>query len=273
MTDVFDHLERDHRGIAIGLWARRAIVAGCSSSRASRSARAPTIAHPRLVLDEGWVEGMQFNSIEPAPVSEASRDGRVVLSYDRSRPATSCRLDAVRGQPDQRRSPPYGLELDDAEQPVAAPPNHRPALSMDLVLRTIFVFFLILVITRAVGRPRAELLEPFDLILLVVIGDLVQQGVTQSDYSLTGATIVIATVALLTVHRMAQLPLPPPAPAARGRAGRPRRRRPRPRAQPAPPADDARRAGGRGPPAQINSLDDVRFAVLETNGRISFATR
>ena len=41
------------------------------------------IAHPRLVLDEGWVEGMQFNSIEPAPVSEASRDGRVVLSYDR----------------------------------------------------------------------------------------------------------------------------------------------------------------------------------------------
>ena len=29
-------------------------------------------------------------------------------------------------------------------------------------------------------------MEPFDLILLVVIGDLVQQGVTQSDYSLTG---------------------------------------------------------------------------------------
>ena len=41
------------------------------------------IAHPRLVLDQGWVEGMQFNSTEPAPVSEASRDGRVVLSYDR----------------------------------------------------------------------------------------------------------------------------------------------------------------------------------------------
>ena len=38
-------------------------------------------------------------------------------------------------------------------------------------------------------------MEPFDLILLVVIGDLVQQGVTQSDYSLTGATMVIVTVA------------------------------------------------------------------------------
>src|SRR5215210_2259472 len=42
-------------------------------------------------------------------------------------------------------------------------------------------------------------MEPFDVILLVVIGDLVQQGVTQSDYSLTGATIVVATLAVLTV--------------------------------------------------------------------------
>src|ERR1700750_1503811 len=70
---------------------------------------------------------------------------------------------------------------------------------MDVVLRTIFVFFLILVITRAVGRRELSSMEPFDLILLVVIGDLVQQGVTQSDYSLTGATMVIVTVAVLTV--------------------------------------------------------------------------
>ena len=70
---------------------------------------------------------------------------------------------------------------------------------MDLVLRTIFVFFLILVITRAVGRRELSSMEPFDLILLVVIGDLVQQGVTQSDYSLTGATTVIVTMAVLVV--------------------------------------------------------------------------
>jgi uncharacterized membrane protein YcaP (DUF421 family) len=42
-------------------------------------------------------------------------------------------------------------------------------------------------------------MEPFDLILLVVIGDLVQQGVTQSDYSLTGAATVLVTIALLVV--------------------------------------------------------------------------
>jgi uncharacterized membrane protein YcaP (DUF421 family) len=70
---------------------------------------------------------------------------------------------------------------------------------MDLVLRTIYVFVLIVIVTRAVGRREQSSLEPFDLILLVVIGDLVQQGVTQSDNSLTGATLVIVTTALLTV--------------------------------------------------------------------------
>src|SRR3954452_17622333 len=70
---------------------------------------------------------------------------------------------------------------------------------MDLVFRTVYVFVLIFVVTRAVGRRELSWMEPFDLILLVVMGDLVQQGVTQSDYSLTGATTVIVTLALLTV--------------------------------------------------------------------------
>ena len=58
---------------------------------------------------------------------------------------------------------------------------------MDLVIRATVVFFVILVVTRAVGRRELSSMEPFDLILLVVIGDLVQQGVTQSDNSVTGA--------------------------------------------------------------------------------------
>jgi uncharacterized membrane protein YcaP (DUF421 family) len=70
---------------------------------------------------------------------------------------------------------------------------------MDLVLRAAVVFFFIFILTRLVGRRELASLEPFDLILLVVIGDLVQQGVTQSDYSVTGALVVISTFALLTV--------------------------------------------------------------------------
>ena len=59
---------------------------------------------------------------------------------------------------------------------------------MDLVLRAVFVYILILVVTRAVGRRELGQLGPADLILLVVVGDMVQQGVTQNDTSLTGTT-------------------------------------------------------------------------------------
>ena len=70
---------------------------------------------------------------------------------------------------------------------------------MDIVLRAAAAFLFILLVTRAVGRRELSSLEPFDLILLIVIGDLVQQGVTQSDYSFTGLMVAVATFALLTV--------------------------------------------------------------------------
>jgi uncharacterized membrane protein YcaP (DUF421 family) len=47
---------------------------------------------------------------------------------------------------------------------------------VDLVFRTVFVFVLIFVVTRAVGRRELSSMEPFDMVLLFVIGDLVQQG-------------------------------------------------------------------------------------------------
>jgi uncharacterized membrane protein YcaP (DUF421 family) len=54
---------------------------------------------------------------------------------------------------------------------------------MDLVIRATVIFFFIFLVTRIVGRRELSNMEPFDLIMLVVIGDLVQQGVTQSDNS------------------------------------------------------------------------------------------
>src|SRR5919204_6531374 len=70
---------------------------------------------------------------------------------------------------------------------------------MDLVIRAAVVFFFIFFVTRIVGRRQLSDLEPFDLILLVVLGDLVQQGITQSDESVTGTLIVISTITLLSV--------------------------------------------------------------------------
>jgi uncharacterized membrane protein YcaP (DUF421 family) len=145
---------------------------------------------------------------------------------------------------------------------------------MDLVLRTIFVFVLILIVTRAVGRRELSSMEPIDLILLVVIGDLVQSGVTQSDYSLTGTTIVIVTMALLVVatawigFRFQRLrPILEGEPivlVADGRVLEKNLRRQRMTVEEL--GADARLA-------QIGSLEDVRYAVLESNGRVSFLTR
>jgi len=145
---------------------------------------------------------------------------------------------------------------------------------MDLVFRTIFVFVLIFVVTRAVGRRELSSMEPFDMILLVVIGDLVQQGVTQSDYSLTGATTVISTIALLTVftawlsYRVRRLrPVLEGEPVVLVIEGEVLERNLRRERMTVEEVEAEARL------QQIASLDDVRFAVLETNGKISFASR
>jgi uncharacterized membrane protein YcaP (DUF421 family) len=142
---------------------------------------------------------------------------------------------------------------------------------MDLVIRSAFVFCLILVITRAVGRRELSSMEPFDFILLVVIGDLVQQGVTQSDYSLTGATTVIVTMACLVVataylsYRFKRLrPILEGEPVLLVSEGRILERALRRQRM----TVEELRAEAR--QQSIASFDDVRFAVLETNGRISF---
>src|ERR671935_1926256 len=70
---------------------------------------------------------------------------------------------------------------------------------MDLVFRTAAIFIFILFVTRVTGRRELNSLEPYDIIVLVVLGDLVQQGVTQSDNSITGAVIVISTIMVLSV--------------------------------------------------------------------------
>ena len=145
---------------------------------------------------------------------------------------------------------------------------------MDLVLRATYVFVLVFVVTRAVGRRELSSMEPFDMILLVVMGDLVQQGVTQSDYSLTGSTIVIVTIAVLTVgtaylsYRFRRLrPLlegEPVVLVAGGRLIESNLRRQRMTVEELLAEARLQSIGG---------LDAVEYAVLETNGRVSFLKR
>jgi uncharacterized membrane protein YcaP (DUF421 family) len=142
---------------------------------------------------------------------------------------------------------------------------------VDLVLRAVVVFLAIFVLTRIVGRRELSTMEPFDLIVLIVTGDLVQQGVTQSDYSLTGALTVIATIALLTVAlSYVSFKVPRLRPVLDGEPlvlvqdgeviARNLRRE---RITIEELLAEARQQ-------QLASLAHVRFAVLETNGAISF---
>ncbi|HEX4344950.1 MAG TPA: YetF domain-containing protein [Solirubrobacteraceae bacterium] len=142
---------------------------------------------------------------------------------------------------------------------------------MDIAVRAIVVFGLLLLITRAVGRRELSSMEPFDLILLVVMGDLIQQGVTQSDYSLTGAAIVISVIAVLTVltsyvsFRVPRLRRTlegePIVLVEHGRVIERNLRRERMTHEEL--AAEARLQ-------QIGDIEKVRLAVLETSGRVSF---
>jgi uncharacterized membrane protein YcaP (DUF421 family) len=142
---------------------------------------------------------------------------------------------------------------------------------MDLVIRAAIAFFFVLFLTRIVGRRELSSLEPFDLILLVMIGDLVQQGVTQNDFSVTGALLVGSTIAALTMltswagFRFRRLrPVLEGEPLIVIQDGEVLERNlRRERVTREELAAAARREG-------IADLGTVRWAVLETSGQISF---
>jgi uncharacterized membrane protein YcaP (DUF421 family) len=70
---------------------------------------------------------------------------------------------------------------------------------MDVVIRAIVAYVFIVTLLRLTGRRELSSMGPTDLVLLVVMGDLIQNGVTQSDMSVTGMTIAVTTFALLSV--------------------------------------------------------------------------
>ena len=70
---------------------------------------------------------------------------------------------------------------------------------MEIVYRAAVIYFFLWFITRVVGKRELGQMSAFELVLLVTMGDLIQQGVTQEDYSMTGAMLTVSTFALLIV--------------------------------------------------------------------------
>lgn len=145
---------------------------------------------------------------------------------------------------------------------------------MEIVFRALFVFAFLWLITRVTGRSTLGELSTFQLLLYVTMGDLVQQAVTQQDYSVTSAVLAVSVFALVTVaiswantRFRAVRPLTHGTPVVVVDDGEPvlatlRRER--------VSLDDlmsaAREQG-------VERFSDIRVAVLETNGRISFFSR
>jgi len=70
---------------------------------------------------------------------------------------------------------------------------------MQIVVRAAILFAFIWIALRVMGRKELAELSPFDLVVLIVMGDLIQQGVTQQDNSVTGAITAVSTFVLLTL--------------------------------------------------------------------------
>jgi uncharacterized membrane protein YcaP (DUF421 family) len=145
---------------------------------------------------------------------------------------------------------------------------------MEIVVRAVVLFVFLYVITRVSGRSTLGELSAFQLLLYVVMGDLVQQAVTQQDYSVTGGVLAVSVFALLTVaagagsRRWTRFREPVHGvPYVVVRDGEPMMDALRLERM---SIDDllvsARQQG-------IERFSDIELAVLETNGRVSFFTR
>jgi uncharacterized membrane protein YcaP (DUF421 family) len=141
---------------------------------------------------------------------------------------------------------------------------------MDLAIRAVALFGFVYLLTRIIGRRELSSMEPFDLILLIVIGDAIQQGLTQDDYSVTGAVIVIGTFAVLQIlisylsYRFPRLrPALDGEPIVVVQDGQAiEKNMKRERITLGEVMVEARLQ-------QVSQLDDIAWAVLETSGKIS----
>lgn len=70
---------------------------------------------------------------------------------------------------------------------------------MDIVLRASAVFVILYLLLRLLGKRELGQLTPFELLVMIVMGDLIQQGVTHNDFSLTGAMLAVATFGFLAL--------------------------------------------------------------------------
>ena len=141
---------------------------------------------------------------------------------------------------------------------------------MEIILRATIIFAFIFLLTRGMKRRSLAELSPFELILAVTLGDIVQQGVTQEDQSITGAMIAASTFAFwVTVLTWASWrskrlrKVIDGVPVILVMDGVPVEQALRLEQMPIDEVLEAARQNG------VDRMDDIRLAILEVSGRIS----
>ena len=142
------------------------------------------------------------------------------------------------------------------------------------VLRALVVYVFVMVLVRVSGKRAVGQFTPFDMVLLILIGNAVQNGINGGDNSLTGAAIMATTliglnwaVALATSRSRRAEKLVEGVPVVIARDGKVYEQMLR--QQLVSPADFHKAL------RQHDLVDpaDVALALLETNGTISVVPR
>jgi uncharacterized membrane protein YcaP (DUF421 family) len=145
---------------------------------------------------------------------------------------------------------------------------------MEIVARATVTFAALFVLTRGLPRRTLADMAPFEMLLLVTLGDIVQQGITQEDYSLTGSLLAVSTFAgwatilsYATWRWRRAARIIDGSPLVIVRDGTPVTDALRVERLPLDEVMESARQQG------IDDLAHVRLAILEPNGRISFLTQ
>ena len=142
---------------------------------------------------------------------------------------------------------------------------------MEIVIRASVTFFFLFLLTRGLKRRSLADMAPFEMLLLVTVGDIVQQGITQEDYSLTGSMLAASTfgfwvsvLSYVTWRSTRVADLLGGVPLVIVQDGQPVERALIVERLPLAEVLEAARQQG------IDTLSKVRLAILEPSGRISF---
>jgi uncharacterized membrane protein YcaP (DUF421 family) len=142
---------------------------------------------------------------------------------------------------------------------------------MDAIIRAAVIYLFLLVLFRLAGRRSLAEMTAFDFILLLIIGEATQQALLGDDFSVTNAFLVIASLIGLDIAfaflkgRFPKLgTLADGMPMVLVENGKPlKARMKRARVDIDDVLQSAREIHG------LESLDQIKFAVLEISGGIS----